>query len=221
MPVRPIRVWDVPVRLTHWALVLCMLGLYGTGKYDWLDMDWHFRFGYLTLALVLFRIVWGFVGSEHARFVDFVRGPSAVVGYVRSWNRADYRASLGHNPLGGVAIVLLLLLILAQTVTGLFSNDEIEVFAPLAERVSQDLSDWLTDWHHLGEQLLLILIAVHVIAVAVHYLWRRENLVGAMFSGKKLAETGEDARMRPWWLALLVFALALGAVWALSVWGPG
>jgi len=217
---RPIRVWDVPVRITHWALVLSVGGLYATGEYHWLDMDWHFRFGYATLALVLFRLLWGVFGSEHARFADFLRGPSAILAYLRSLNRADSSAFLGHNPLGALGVVGLLLLILAQIATGLFSSDQIEVFAPLAERVSQDTSDWLTEWHQLGQQLLLILIAVHVIAVAGHYLWRRENLVGPMFTGRKHARAGEHARWRPLWRAGLLFALALGAVWVLSVYGP-
>ena len=217
---RPIRVWDLPVRITHWALVLCLAGLYATGEYDWLDMEWHMRFGYATLALVLFRLLWGVFGSEHARFADFVRGPGAIVGYLRSWNRPDHRGSLGHNPLGAIGVLALLLLTLAQVTTGLFASDEIEVFGPLSERVSTDTSEWLTDWHHLGQQFLLILIAVHVLAVALHYLLRKENLVGPMFTGRKLAPDGTDARWRPLWLAALLFAISLGAVWALSVWGP-
>ena len=218
---RPIRVWDLPVRLTHWAMVLCIAGLYATGEYGWLDMDWHFRLGYATLALVLFRLLWGIFGSEHARFAIFVRGPSAISAYVRSWNRPDYRDSLGHNPLGALGVIGLLLLTLAQISTGLFASDQISLFGPLAERVTQDTSEYLTDWHHLGQQFLLILIAIHVLAVALHYLLRKENLVAPMFTGRKLATQGEDAKWRPWWLALLLFAIAVGAVWALSVFGPG
>ena len=113
-----IRVWDLPVRLTHWAMVLCVAGLYATGEYGWLTMEWHFRFGYAMLALVLFRLLWGVFGSEHARFVDFVRGPGAIGRYLRNWRSADYRPAIGHNPLGALAVLAMLALILAQTVSG-------------------------------------------------------------------------------------------------------
>ncbi len=214
-----IRIWDWPVRLTHWALALCIAGLYATGEYGWLTMEWHFRFGYAALALVVFRILWGFVGSEHARFVDFIRGPSAIAAYVKSLLAPRSAPSVGHSPLGGLAVIALLALTLFQAVTGLFSSDQIEAFGPLSERISASLSDDLTDWHELGQQVLLILIAIHVLAVLGYLFFKRENLIAPMFHGYKILD-GKDARWGSSWLALVLFALCAGAVWAITIFGP-
>ena len=217
---RRIRIWDLPVRLTHWALVLCVLALYATGEYGWLTMEWHFRFGYAALALLLFRLLWGVFGSEHARFADFVRGPSAILAYLESWRSADYRPALGHNPLGALAVLAMLALMLAQAVSGLFSNDEIEWFGPLSERISTSASaDW-TDWHHLGQKILLALIVLHLAAISLYRLVKREDLVLPMLTGNKQRSDGQDARWRSPWLALALFALCAGAVWAITRWGP-
>lgn len=215
-----VRVWDLPVRLTHWALVVCIIGLYATGEYGWLTMQWHFRFGYATLALVAFRVLWGFVGSEHARFADFVRGPAAILAYLRSWGSDRYRGAVGHNPLGALAVLAMLALILAQTVSGLFANDEIEWFGPLSERISVDASAAWTDWHHLGQKLLLALIVVHLLAVATYKLVKREDLVTPMLSGRKRRGDAADAHWRSPWLALVVFLACCGGVWAIATWGP-
>ena len=217
---RGVRVWDLPVRLTHWALAIAITGLYATGEYGWLTMEWHFRFGYATLALVLFRIVWGFVGSEHARFADFVRGPRTIVRYLDSWRQHDYRGAVGHNPLGALAVLAMLALILAQAVSGLFSNDEIEWFGPLSERISQDASAAWTDWHHLGQQLLLALIVVHLLAVSAYRMIKREDLVTPMLSGRKQRDDVVDARWRSPWLALALFLACCTGVWAIAVYGP-
>lgn len=217
---RTIRVWDLPVRLTHWALVLCVVGLYATGEYGWLTMEWHFRFGYAALALVLFRLLWGVVGSEHARFSDFVRGPGAMLRYLRNWSGAEYRPAVGHNPLGAWAVVAMLALILAQAISGLFSNDEIEWFGPLSERISMEASAEWTDWHHLGQKLLLALIALHILALSAYRFIKREDLVKPMITGRKTRDDAVDATWRSPWLALVLFAVCLSLVWAISVWGP-
>jgi cytochrome b len=217
---RSVRVWDLPVRLTHWALVLCIIGLYATGEYGWLTLQWHFRFGYATLALVSFRILWGVVGSEHARFADFLRGPGAIARYLGTWGHSSYRPAIGHNPLGALAVLAMLGLILAQAVSGLYSNDEIEWFGPLSERISMDASAQWTDWHHLGQKLLLALIVVHLLAVSVYRLVKREDLVAPMLSGRKRRDDADDARWRSPWLALVLFLACCGAVWAIAVYGP-
>lgn len=220
MSTHKIRVWDLPVRLTHWALVACVIALYATGEYGWLSLEWHFRFGYLLLALVLFRLVWGLVGSEHARFADFVRGPRSVIAYVRNWNRGEQPHKLGHNPLGALAIVAMLALLLTQAISGLFSNDEIEWYGPLSERISVEASAWWTDWHHLIQKLLLALIVLHLLAIAAYRFIKRDNLITPMLTGRKSVESGTDARWRSPWLALLIFLICMSAVWALTVWGP-
>lgn len=209
------RVWDWPLRLTHWALVVCVAGLYATGEYGLLSMRWHFWFGYATLALLLFRIIWGVLGSEHARFADFVRGPRAIIAHLRG----QAAATPGHNPLGALAVLAMLALLLAQAISGLFSNDEVEWYGPLSERVSSAASGAWTDWHRLGQQWLLALIALHLVAIAGYRLWRRQDLLSPMLHGYKPG-SGRDARWASPWLALWLFALCAGAVWLLAWWGP-
>ena len=212
-----LKVWDVPVRLFHWALVLLFAFMFFTGtvKGEW--MDWHMRAGYAILALVLFRILWGFAGSNHARFGSFLAGPSACFAFARKLLARAPAHSAGHNPLGGWMVLVLLLALLLQVGTGLFANDDILIEGPLAALVSKAMSDRLTSWHYWNVNLLLALTAVHVLAVLYHAIFMKENLIGAMFTGVKhmpAAAAGSTAsRFASPWLALALFAVAALAVY--------
>ncbi len=179
-------------------------------------MNYHLWGGHAVLALVLFRLIWGFVGSDTARFRDFVRGPGAVLAYVKALARGDAPRYLGHNPLGGWSIVAMLILLLAQAVTGLFANDDIFIEGPLYSWVSKGTSDWLTTIHKLNFDLLLILIAVHLGAVLFYLLVKRENLIHPMLSGHKslsLESAVSVPRMVSPWRGLVVLAGAGAGVW--------
>lgn len=213
-----VRVWDVPVRLFHWLLVLlfAFMFLSGTLKGEW--MAWHMRSGYAILALVLFRIAWGFAGSTHARFSNFLAGPSACIVFARKLLARAPAHSAGHNPLGGWMVLALLLGLLFQIGTGLFANDDILVEGPLAPLVTKAVSDQLTSWHYWNVKLLLALAAAHILAVLYHAVFMKENLIGAMFTGvKKMpanAVAGSaPARLASPWLALVLFAVAAIAVY--------
>ncbi len=174
-----IRVWDLPTRLFHWLLAICVTGAYITIKLGGLWTDYHMLFGYATLGLILFRIIWGFVGTEHARFRNFVRGPRAIVAYLRG--QTPYPA--GHNPLGALSVVAMLALFGYQAVTGLFSNDDIASEGPLASRVSQDLSDTISGLHKLDEWPILILVGLHVAAILWYRLVKKQKLIRPMITG--------------------------------------
>ena len=212
-----VTVWDLPTRLFHWTLVVLMILQWWTAEAS-STMDWHVRGGYAVLALVLFRLIWGSVGSETARFSDFVRGPGAALEYVRALLRGETPQYLGHNPLGAWSIVAMLVLLLIQAGTGLFANDDILIEGPLYAWVSKDASDWLTTVHKLNFNLLLLVIAVHISAVLFYLLVKRENLIHPMLSGHKRLppELAQPAPriVSPWrGLAALV---AVGiAVWSL------
>ena len=212
-----VKVWDVPVRLFHWLLVLLFAFMLFTGwtKGDW--MEWHMRSGYAILALVFFRILWGFAGSSHARFSSFLAGPSACIAFLRKLLARAPAHSAGHNPLGGWMVVALLLALLFQVGTGLFANDDVLIEGPLFNLVSKSLSDQLTSWHYWNVNLLLALVAAHVIAVLYHAGFMKENLIGAMFTGVKRlpadAAGGVVARFASSWLALVLLALAALAVY--------
>jgi cytochrome b len=213
---QPVLVWDVAVRVFHWTLVLLLGFSWLSAEMDW--MDWHFYSGYAALTLILFRILWGFVGSTHARFGDFLYGPSAVVAYLRTLPSRTAAKFAGHNPLGGISVVLILLCVLVQAGTGMFANDDILYEGPLYKHVSKDLSDWLTTIHKYNFNVLLALAAVHVAAVLYYLFWKSENLVKPMFTGRKQLQPGiapAHARLRSPALAAALLAVCAAAVWVL------
>ncbi len=212
-----IRVWDLPTRLFHWSLVALMIAQWLTAEESG-TMSWHVWGGYAVLALVLFRLMWGFVGSDTARFGDFVRGPGAALEYVKALLRGETPLYLGHNPMGGWSIMAMLALLLIQAGTGLFANDDIATEGPLYGWVSKGTSDWLTTIHKFNFNLLLLVIAVHLSAVLFYLLVKRENLVHPMLSGVKRLppeQAGSAPRIVSPWRGLAVLAVAVVAVWLL------
>lgn len=212
---RAVRVWDLAVRLFHWSLVGLVAAAWISNSLN--RMDWHGRIGYAVLTLVLFRLVWGFVGGSHARFAAFLRGPGTVLRYGRDFFAHRAAKVVGHNPLGGWMVIALLLALLAQGSLGLFATDDIVFEGPLNHLVSSRTASLLTTLHKLGFNLILALVAVHVLGVVAHLVVERDNLVRPMFTGiKHLPATlgAEDARGGSPLLALLVLAGAAGVVWA-------
>ena len=215
-----VRVWDLPTRLFHWLLVALIVLLYATGEYDVLDMRWHFWAGYATLALLVFRVLWGFFGSQTSRFGDFVRGPVAVAGYVRTLLSATGKVGIGHNPLGGWSVLALLLCVAVQSVTGLFSSDEIDSDGPFVAHVSAKTVKLMTRLHHWNQNVLLILVGVHIAAVLLYLLLKHENLIGPMISGRKRLATSRTLYYASVWRALASFVASAAAVAAL-LWFAG
>jgi len=180
-----IRIWDLPTRLFHWILVLLVSFSIVSAKIGGNWLDWHMRSGYCILTLVLFRIMWGFAGSHHARFANFVRPPRAVLSYLNEMRNGSASAQAGHNPLGALSVVAVLAVLLLQASTGLFANDSIASEGPLAKLVSSGTSDRLTLIHKINQYVIFTLIALHLVAVAYYYFAKRENLVLPMFTGDK------------------------------------
>ena len=181
-----IRVWDLPVRLFHWTLVVLLAISYFTARAGGEWMKFHFWSGYAIFALVLFRIAWGFVGSTTARFADFVKGPSAGIAHLRDLLGGRPREA-GHNPVGGAMVVALLLAVLLQVVAGLFSADTDmgTVNGPLALIVADKWVERATDFHKFWINVLIWMAALHVLAAIVYLVWKRQNLIGAMVTGRK------------------------------------
>jgi cytochrome b len=210
---RLVQVWDAPVRLFHWLLVLLVATSFTTGKLGGSWLAWHFRSGYCILTLVLFRIVWGVVGSRTARFSDFIHGPARILSHARSLRAAGTAATPGHNPLGGLMVLLLLALLLAQATTGLFADDDAGTRAPLADKVSDSVVSLLTAIHKVNVNILLACVAVHVCAALFYFLVKKENLVRPMFTGRKLLPDESEAPV----LASSRIALLIGMVAAAFV----
>lgn len=180
-----VKVWDLPVRLFHWAIVLLLAFQLVSGKIGDEMMVWHAYSGYGVLALVIFRILWGFAGSTHARFASFLAGPAATLRFAKRLFSREAVPQVGHNPLGGWMVIALVASLALQAASGLFANDGVSVEGPLASLVSLDVSNDMSEFHRWNLRLLVALSVVHVAAVLFHLFVKRENLTGAMFTGVK------------------------------------
>ena len=213
---RPVRVWDLPTRLFHWLLAAAVVGLVITGKVGGNAIVWHMRLGLLVGALLLFRVLWGFVGGRWSRFASFVRGPAAVLRYLRNQPQPGDWFHVGHNPLGAGSVLAMLLVLAVQVGTGLVSDDEIATTGPLNRYVASATGLAATAWHkEVGQWLMLGLVALHVLAIVLYAL-RGQRLVPPMVTGDKhlpaeVPATQDSARTRG-----LALVLALGCA-ALAV----
>lgn len=214
------RVWDLPVRLFHWALLAAVVISVATGLTGGLwQMDLHVVSGCVVLGLVLFRVLWGLFGGRHARFRGFVKGPVTVARYAVDFLKGRAGHTAGHNPLGGWFVVLILTALAVQAGTGLFANDDIFLEAPLAKYAGKALSDRLTGIHHLMSTMVYVLVAAHVAAVALHW-WKGDNLVKPMITGVK-PDADPAVGDGPTHWALVAVAVAVAAApmaWVLSKW---
>jgi cytochrome b len=211
-------VWDLPTRLFHWLLVALIALQYASGEFGWPSMRWHYLCGYATLALVIFRLLWGLCGSQTSRFREFVRGPRAMLRYLAALRRGEALRHAGHNPLGGWSVVMMLASIAVQATTGLFASDDISEDGPLVARASAATVALMTRLHAWDRYVLLALVVLHLAAIAAYAL-RGSNLVGPMWSGRAPDTGVRSLRFVPAWRALVLMAIAAGAVWALVAWG--
>jgi cytochrome b len=213
------KVWDLPVRIFHWAIVALILAAWVTQHFN--RMDIHMWIGEWILALLLFRIVWGFIGSDTARFSRFLRSPVAALRHLAHLRRREPDHEIGHNAAGGWMVLLMLALIAVQTATGLFSNDDSDTEGPLMHLISKDQSNWLSHIHYLNFKAIEALIVLHILAIITYAVLKRQNLVRPMLTGTKLMP--EDAApprlVNPLW-ALLTLAVTFGMVaFVVNRWG--
>jgi cytochrome b len=205
------RVWDVPPRVVHWSMVLLFAFSWWSAEQG--DLERHRWSGYAFLAVLLFRLFWGFVGGSTARFSQFVRGPRAVSYYLRGmWN-----GPAGHNPLGALSVVVMFLLLFLQVGLGLIAVDVDGIESgPLSHHVSFETGRSAAEWHEKIFNALLVVIGIHILAVLV-YLARGQNLVGAMFTGKRALD-GSPPGLVPakGWLAVVGIALAVAITWFIA-----
>ncbi len=202
-----IRVWDLPTRLFHWALVLIVFLAWFTGDVLESSMELHQWLGIAMVGLIGFRLTWGLVGSRYARFSQFVAKPAQVKAYLKG----DWKG-VGHNPLGGWSVVVMLLLLTAMVLTGLFANNDADFTAPLAFMVTSDVSSFLTRVHHLVFKLLFVVIGLHILAVFAYKWILGKDLIQPMIDGHKKAESETDeSATGGGWLALIL-ALSVAAL---------
>lgn len=213
-----IQVWDLPLRLFHWLLVLGVLGAYVTAQYGGSLIDWHGRFGALVLGLLIFRVIWGFTGTPHARFASFVPTPARIVSYLNG----DWHGQ-GHTPIGGLAVFALLSILLFLAFTGLFANDDIAFQGPWFHLVDKPVSDSISVWHSKAFDILTVLILLHLAAIGFYQQFKKRNLVKPMLTGNKSAPGGAlipspDAVLPRF---LMASAISVAVTWVIYSGVPG
>jgi cytochrome b len=182
-------VWDWPLRLWHWLFAIAVLGAWVTGEwggYDW--RDWHLWFGQSAVGLLIFRVAWGFVGPRHARFGQFLPRARQLAAYLRSLPRRDAPESVGHSPLGGLAVIVMLAVVGAQAVSGLFITDDILYEGPWYVAVGEDTADFASTVHHRLAWPVGVLIGLHLAAILAYRLFKGQRLTRAMITGRKPAD---------------------------------
>ncbi len=200
-------VWDIGTRLFHWSLfVLVSISMYTGWVGGFEEMEWHMYSGYAILALLIFRIGWGVFGSRNARFATFVRGPRAILDYVRNFRSSG--PGVGHSPLAALSVIALLAALLVQAVTGLFAADDIFIEGPLVKLVSSDTSGWLTGIHDTNRWIIASLVGLHLLAILFYEIFKKDRLVLPMVTGYK---KGVDAPAEQNRLVIAVVLLAVSA----------
>ena len=220
MPDPSVRVWDLPVRLTHWSFAFLVPAMWWTAE----NSEWalHKRFGVTLLGLLVFRILWGFLGTRTARFASFVKGPGAVIAYVSG--KADAAADkIGHNPLGALSVIGLIGVMLVQVSTGLFAGDPYDgATGPLNALVKVSTAAALTEWHQWFYWVILGFVALHLTAIMFYAGVRQNDLLGPMVSGRKLVSGDvEGNEQTPWVRFVIAASLAIGVAAFVGLEAPG
>lgn len=214
-----VRVWDLPTRLFHWLLLVCVVGSVISAKIGGNAVAWHMRLGYAVLTLLAFRVLWGLLGGRWSRFGAFVYSPAALLRYLRGRPKADDHFEAGHNPLGALAVLAMLGWLLLQVASGLVADDEIATTGPLVRFVSNEFSlAWTAHHKNYGQWGLFVLVGLHLAAIAFYRLRRRIDLIGPMISGDKQLATGVPAAtdsLASRLLALILFGACGAAVYLL------
>lgn len=224
------KVWDLPTRLFHVLIILLVAVQWWTGENldkpvtagGWDPLILHIWSGCGILALVLARIVWGFAGSTTSRFGHFLKGPAAMVRYLRGLFSRDAPHAAGHNPVGGIWVMVMLGFLLVLPLLGLFAADEDLMGAgpagPFSHMIDEGLADRMAHWHHQGWHIFIWVFGIHIAAALLYLIVKRQNLIGAMITGRDNAEGAETLRFRPLWLAVVILAIIGAALGAALKW---
>ena len=216
-----VRAWDLPTRLFHWLLVILIINAYLTYEFGDINMTYHMWNGYALLTLILFRLFWGLWGSSTARFAHFIKGPSAIISYIKSMHSPTPKKFLGHNPAGALMVIALLSLIIIQGTMGLFTSDDILVEGPLASKVSSDFVEFAGFIHAQAYWVIVGFAGFHVFAVFFYLFVKKENLIKAMVTGKKASHDAPDNQSlneKPLFLAIFSLILSAGIIWLIVTW---
>jgi cytochrome b len=216
-------VWDLPLRLFHWLFALSIIASYVTAKlgFDW--MQWHFYLGYWTIGLLVFRILWGILGPRHARFSSFIHNPSAIWLYLKGMFNPNSTRSIGHNPVGGLMVLLMLLLVAIQAGTGLYTTDAVVWAGPYNPSVSESTASLLSTVHNWNFNFIIGAVCLHIGAILFYALYKKQNLVVPMLHGHLpavMVPEHEAIKSSQLFKALVVSLVAAGFVYWLLAHAP-
>jgi cytochrome b len=211
-------VWDIPVRLFHWLLVLCLFGQWLTAEVLEDAMDIHFNIGYFTLGLIIFRLIWGFVGTKYAKFSSFIAGPNSMLAYLKSVISKQHTLSVGHNSVGGLILPAVIILVGLQAISGLFTSDDIVYSGPYYDSANTDLQKYMQWLHHNIFDILLAIIGLHLVAIGWYLVFLKHNLIGPMLNGKKVVSQQQGIEHSQLIKAILIMCLvAIFVYWLVEV----
>lgn len=212
-----VKIWDLPTRVFHWTLVFGIGFSWLSAELGGLWMDWHMQAGILMLALIIFRIIWGFVGSETSRFSSFIKSPARAIHHWQELKDRGTAYYAGHNPLGAWMVVFLLVGVLLQAISGLFVSDDILVEGPLYGLVTESTAGALTSFHHLWFNILLLAALIHILTIGFYKIRKRTNLIKAMVAGSadwpvEQQPIPDHLSFKSPWLALSIFIIVYAVV---------
>lgn len=201
-------VWDLPLRLFHWLFASTILGLWFTAEQGYTEN--HMLLGYFALSLVIFRILWGFVGSKHSKFIEFIPTPKKLINYISAVKQGNSPYMPGHNPLGSLMVIMMIVLVSLQSISGLFMSDDVFSSGPYHGVLDSDVENIMKFIHHNFFDYLLIAIGFHILAIAFYWKVKKQNLVVPMITGEKPADTIKEEDKIPHSKILLAIILAIG-----------
>ena len=211
-------VWDIPVRLFHWLLVLCLFGQWLTTEVLDDAIDIHFYIGYFTLGLIIFRLIWGFVGTKYAKFNNFISGFMTMLTYLQSVTSKQHTLSIGHNSVGGLILPAVIILVGLQAISGLFTTDDIVYSGPYYDSANTEIQEWMQWLHHNIFDILLAIIGLHLVAIGWYLAFLKHNLIRPMLDGKKAVTQKEGIEHSQLIKAILIMCLvAIFVYWLVEI----
>ena len=214
--IKKIFVWDLPVRLFHWLLVTSIFAAWYTSDGERGLIDIHLKIGYFILGLIIFRIIWGVLGTKYAKFSQFIPNKTALINYIKDFKQTKESNSVGHNPLGGLMVIFMLMLLLSQAISGLFMNDDVFTTGPYFDSVDGATQKIMSFIHSNAFDVIIVFSALHIGAIFYYLFAKKINLIIPMFTGYKSNNANKTQGIKSSKLLLaliIVLAVAVFLYW--------
>ena len=218
-----VLIWDLPLRIFHWLFAFTVIASWYTSDQDNDLIELHMQLGYFALGLLVFRVLWGFVGTKHSLFTSFIPTPKRLVLYIKNLSNNRIESNVGHNPLGSLMVILMILLISLQAISGLFINDDVFSSGPYYESVSKDIEKIMVFLHHNVFDFMIAAIILHLVAIGYYVRIKKQSLILPMITGKKaekINNTLEIKHSKLWTALLVVIVAAIFVYWLVVVNAP-